>query len=75
MFSPIIIFYILFLIDNIIYKSICRHQNFKPMVVQYTGLMIQKETRDQYTELSLVGFLMYMIFRINLTQFYIYFSR
>ena len=42
------------------------------MVVQYTGLMIQKETRDQYTELSLVGFLMYMIFRINLTVLYLF---
>ena len=38
--------------------------------------MIQAETCDQYTALSLVGVLLhFMNFHINLTQFYINFSR
>ena len=32
----------------------------KPMVVQYTGHVIQTETCDQYFALSLVGVLLYI---------------
>ena len=41
----------------------------QPMIVQYTGQLIQTETHDQYIALSLVGALLY-IYEFSYTPFH-----